>query len=151
MNHWKPSRLAIPLTAESVIGSREEALREFNISRKSVGGIDETNRIYEVEAEDPNSVSPFLRSGMQKDYRNRALTERTYLVLQGGDTLYHTEQDTAHRQPSLIPDEFRAILDRQERPSRVRNHNKVGFPERGTQLGHTPKGEGPGKARGGWP
>ncbi len=152
MSHWKPSHLAIPLTTEPLEG-RLEALNEFNISRKSTGGIDGANRVYSTEAEDPHSVAPFLRDAMQQDYRQRHLTERTYLVLQGGDTLYHTPQDVAQRQFLPLSEEFIPVIERQpdNRGQRVRHHLKASFPERASQLGHTLKGQGDTRGRGGWP
>ncbi len=155
MSHWKPSRLAIPLGANAPVSDRLETLREFNISRGMVGGIDSANRVYMTESEDPHVMAPMLARGMQTDYRNRGLTGRPYLVLQGGDTFYHTEVDTAHRVDLPIPPENRHITDRlpsdsaPTNSSRVRNH-KVNFPERASVLGHNAKGQASKTNRGGF-
>lgn len=157
-NHWQPSRLAIPsMGTLDPVDSRITALKEFNISRHSTGGIDGANRLYGTDAEDPNQVAPHLARNMQKDYQNRGLQERSYLVLPGGDTLYHTPTDTAHRQsvdppPRFLPVFDRPTEDRYAVQSRVRNHQKVPFPERAAQLGHNPKGQADNiRGRGGWP
>jgi len=156
-NHWQPSLLAVPsMGTLDPVDSRVTALKEFNISRKSTGSIDGAQRLYASESEDPNVVAPFLERNMQNDYQNRWVQDRHYLVMQGGDTLYHTPTDTAHRQnPSPAP-RFLPVFDRptEDRSDarRVRNHERVPFPDRATQLGHFPKGEIDNvRNRGGWP
>jgi len=90
-NHWRPSPLATREPADQQPGY--DTLRPHNISRRSVGsGIDK--HIYSTEAEHPHAVAPFIANGMQVDYQ-RDLQGRTYLIRQGGDTLYHRPDPVA--------------------------------------------------------
>ena len=107
--HWKPSRVSSLEPVENVPGY--DRLKPSNISRRSTGnGIDK--RLYTTGAEDPHAVTPFLADNMRKDYR-RNVQGRSYLILQGGDALYHS--------PDYVAKELAFNADRVPRP---KPHNR---------------------------
>lgn len=159
-NHWKPSPLTAPVhidPIEAAAAQQSQTLRPFNISRSSVGALDKANSQYQTDAEHMNQMAEFMIDNVQRDYHeNRHLQDRTYLVLPGGDTLYHTPQDTAQRQPLPVPDPMRMYADREsaeraaakmDGKSRVRNqidrfgHAVAPMPERKGSFGHYGKGQ----------
>ena len=57
----------------------ESRMREFNISRPGVGGLDRENVLYSTQAETPDALPPFLAEAIAKD-RPR----RNYYIVPGG-------------------------------------------------------------------
>lgn len=149
-NHWRPSSLAQPSSydLEKNGGIADDRLLPSNISRRSVGSIDQFNALYMTEAEDPASVTPFLKNNMIRDYERDGLVDRSYLVAPGGDTIYYRPTDTAHRQELPIPDMemnvngdsggFKADIPKSR--GRVRNMTRAEYPERNISFGHINKG-----------
>lgn len=143
MSHWQPSRLAFPpsVSPEDAQRVQQEQLHPYNISRSAVGSMDREAAGFRTAAEHPHAVAPFLAANMQQDYRQRHLQERTYLVLAGGDTLYHTPVDLAHREPLPIPERMDLLLQRQGGPLPPDlPRYSADFPSASDAMGHVPKG-----------
>lgn len=150
--HWRASHLAIPVQVDPIEAARaqQENIRSHNsLARSGAVNIDRHNLAYRTEAEDPNKVASFLELGMQVDYHiNRHLQGRPYLVLQGGDTYYHTPVDVALRYEIPLPERFRPITERQPPDPRDFVDRKVSFPTTKEVNGHHPRGQ---YNRGGFP
>lgn len=138
MSHWKPSRLAAADLVTPVYATPGQQptggspTRGFPSGRATSG--------FRTDAEDPAAVSPFLLHNMQRDYQQRHLQERPYLVLAGGETFYHTRVDLAHREALPIPERLCAPPTQQGGlPPLDLPRVRAVAPSRAEHMGHVPK------------
>lgn len=140
MNHWRPSQLAgsVPLDPNELAQVEQQV--KLGDDRIASSRLDREARGFMTEAEQGDSIAPFLLANMRTSYATRDLSGRNYMVMPDGTTHYPTPVDTAHRVMLPIPDPRPRLSQSSIKAPSAFTSLHPSLPNPKTAKGHRPSG-----------